>query len=61
VRVPHEIRYITSGLESGQIDQIQKELLNLCYRITPNYFPVSEPLVVNGRHILVKWVSTSLQ
>jgi len=42
------------GLAPGQIDVIQKEVLNLGHSaLQPYYHPVMEPLVVEGRHILI--------
>lgn len=43
------------GIEPIQLDKIQKELLNLSHRIQPYYAPVSQPYVINGKHILVIW------
>lgn len=45
------------GLEPTQIDDIQKELLNLGYNaIQPYYHPIVFPVEIDGRHILVIWV-----
>ncbi len=45
------------GLKLGQIDAIQKEILNLGHNaIQPFYHPVVVPAEINGRHILVIWV-----
>jgi ATP-dependent DNA helicase RecG len=44
------------GLPVNQLDRIQKELLNLCYQITPHYFPVAEPVDYQGQWLLVIWV-----
>ncbi|MBI3915846.1 MAG: putative DNA binding domain-containing protein [Betaproteobacteria bacterium] len=45
------------GLKRGQIDAIQKEILNLGHNaIQPYYHPVVVPATINGRHILVIWV-----
>lgn len=45
------------GLDVAQIDDIQKELLNLGYNaIQPYYHPIVVPAEVDGRHILVIWV-----
>ncbi len=46
------------GLNDNQIDPIQKELLNLCFKIQPNFFPVIEPVIFQGRHIIVIWITT---
>ncbi|MBU1121169.1 MAG: putative DNA binding domain-containing protein [Candidatus Omnitrophica bacterium] len=44
------------GLAPEQIDACQKKLVELCHKITPNYFPVSSPEKYEGKHILVLWV-----
>jgi len=44
-----------TGLRPEQVDQIQKEILNVTSRIVPAYHPIVEPSVVEGRHILVVW------
>lgn len=44
------------GLELKSIDQIQKELLQICHFIAPAYFPVVEPCLVQEQNILVLWV-----
>jgi len=43
------------GVPAGRIDTIQKELLNLAHRLQPTYFPVVEPAMLDGRHIVVIW------
>lgn len=43
------------GINPNKIDVIQKELLNLCYKITPNYFPIVETYEIEGKYILVIW------
>lgn len=43
------------GIPAASLDNIQKELLNLCYKIHPNYVPVSQPYLMAGRHIFVIW------
>ena len=35
------------GIDARQIDSIQKKLLQLCHYISPNYFPVVEPVIVH--------------
>lgn len=47
-----------AGLNDNQIDPIQKELLNICFQIQPNIFPVIEPVLFQGKHIIVVWVTT---
>ncbi len=44
-----------AGLSPNQLDLIQKEILNVAHRITPAYYPVVEPYVLDGKHILVLW------
>ena len=41
------------GIDKGQIDSINKELLNLSYLIDPVYIPSTEHAVVNGKDLLV--------
>ena len=45
-----------AGLQPHQIDKIQKELLQICHRITPNYFPVAVPEIFQKKNILIIWV-----
>lgn len=44
------------GLESNQIDRIQKELVELSHRMEPHYLPVSEPVVYENQSVFVIWV-----
>lgn len=43
------------GLNPEQIDSLQKKLIELTYKISPNYVPVSQPYIKNGKHILIIW------
>ncbi len=43
------------GLNPEQIDSLQKRLIELTYKISPNYVPVSQPYIKNGKHILIIW------
>jgi ATP-dependent DNA helicase RecG len=43
------------GLEAGQLDGIQKKLIELSYNISPAYIPVSQPYLKEGKHILIIW------
>lgn len=43
------------GLETSQLDAIQKKLIELSYKITPNYIPFIQPYVKDGKHILIIW------
>jgi len=44
------------GLDLAQIDKIQKELIQLTHQIDPLYSPVSEPVLFQGKQILIIWV-----
>ena len=37
------------------LDRIQGELIGICYKIQPNYLPVTQPYEIDGKHILVIW------
>jgi ATP-dependent DNA helicase RecG len=44
-----------AGLQANQLDKIQGEIVQLAHQISPNYFPIVEPYVLDGAHILVLW------
>lgn len=44
-----------TGLKPDQLDTIQKKLIELSYKISPDYRPISQPYVVDNVHILVIW------
>jgi ATP-dependent DNA helicase RecG len=44
------------GLNQNQIDPIQRELLNICRRLRPDYVPIAQPVIFQKRTILVIWV-----
>ena len=44
-----------AGLQQSQLDAIQKKILELSYKIQPNYYPIAQPYVLQGQHILVLW------
>ena len=46
-----------AGLSFDQIDAIQKEIVDLGYRMIPYYHPIIAPSEVDGKHILVLWAS----
>lgn len=46
-----------AGLSLSQIDAIQKEIVDLGYRMVPYYHPIIAPYEVEGKHILVLWAS----
>ncbi len=43
------------GLKVEEVDNIQKELNNICRKIIPNYFPIVEPVDYQGKKILILW------
>lgn len=44
------------GLSSSEVDKIQKDLLSLCkQRISPSYNPIVEPVIFQGKLILIIW------
>ena|ERR1700749_1073961 len=45
-----------SGLDPSQLDRIQKDILNLGFRIQPSYHPIIAPYEINGRLVLALWV-----
>jgi len=40
----------------NELDTIQKKIHELCHKIVPAYFPIVEPYIIDGKHILVVWV-----
>ncbi|HHE64414.1 MAG TPA: hypothetical protein ENL09_00135, partial [Bacteroidetes bacterium] len=43
------------GLKLSQIDYIQQELNRICRKISPNYFPIVEPVDFYSKKILILW------
>jgi predicted HTH transcriptional regulator len=43
------------GIAADRLEGLQKELLNLGYRIQPHYHPLMIPYVIDGRHTLALW------
>ncbi len=43
------------GIPLAKIDDIQGELINICYKIQPNYLPITQPYIIDEQHILVIW------
>lgn len=43
------------GLPQNQLDAIQGEIVQLGHRLQPSYFPIMQPYVLEGQHILVLW------
>lgn len=44
------------GLDPNSLDKIQKEMMNLCHELRPQYFPIAEPAEFEGKWIIVIWV-----
>jgi ATP-dependent DNA helicase RecG len=44
-----------AGLQQSQLDSIQKEIIQLGHRISPTYFPICKPYILEEKHILVLW------
>lgn len=44
------------GVSPSSLDLLQKELVNLCNRLNPNYMPVCEPVEYEGAVLLIIWV-----
>mgnify|MGYP000849671075 FL=1 len=44
------------GLDPAQVDKIQKEIIQITHHLDPLYSPVSEPVLYQGKHILIIWV-----
>jgi ATP-dependent DNA helicase RecG len=44
-----------AGLSLESLDRIQGELTGYCYKIQPNYLPITQPYIMDGKHILVIW------
>ncbi|WP_238907646.1 RNA-binding domain-containing protein [Clostridium sp. YIM B02506] len=43
------------GIDIENIDDIQKKLLNFCNLLKPTYFPIVEPILYMGKHLLIIW------
>ena len=44
-----------AGLQQSHLDRIQGEIIQLGHKISPTYFPISQPYLFEGKHILVLW------
>lgn len=44
------------GIDINRLDKMQQDLHQLCHKISPTYFPVVTPYVVDDKHILIVWV-----
>ncbi len=44
-----------AGIQPNQLDNIQGEIIGLANKILPNYFPITQPYIIQGKHILVLW------
>lgn len=45
------------GIPQERVEGILKELIGLCHMIEPLYYPVVEPVLFQGKYIIVIWVS----
>ena len=43
------------GVSTGELDRMQKELINLCNRIRLPYFPQAQPVECRGKQLLLIW------
>jgi len=43
------------GILLNSLDRIQGDLTGMCYKIQPNYLPITQPYEMNGEQILVVW------
>ena len=43
------------GLNEKSLDKIQKEVIELGYKIQNNYFPIVQPYVFQDKHIIILW------
>jgi ATP-dependent DNA helicase RecG len=43
------------GLPADSLDRIQSELIQICYQMQPNYLSISQPYLIDDRHILIIW------
>lgn len=44
-----------AGLQQNQLDTFQKKIIELGNKISPSYFPITQPYEIEGKHILVLW------
>tara|TARA_R110000737_G_scaffold302529_1_gene309628 strand:+ start:499 stop:2121 length:1623 start_codon:yes stop_codon:yes gene_type:complete len=44
-----------SGLQQNRLDFIQGEIVKLGNQMQPNYFPICQPYLLDGQHIMVLW------
>ncbi len=48
-------KFPVSGLDKDKIDGILKDLVGYCNQIEPRYFPIVEPVVYNGKNLILIW------
>ena len=44
-----------AGLELNQLDSIQKKLYEICNKLRPNYFPVTQPETFQNKYLFIIW------
>ncbi|SJN49896.1 ATP-dependent DNA helicase [Sphingobacterium sp. JB170] len=42
-------------MRQNQLDSIQKKIIELGHKVSPNYFPIVQPYVLQDKHVLVLW------
>jgi len=45
------------GLSASRLDAIQKEIIELGYRMVPYYHPIIAPCEIDGKHLLILWAT----
>lgn len=50
-------KFPIKGIEQNKIDGILKELVGYCHCIEPLYNPVVEPVIYQGKYIIIIWVT----
>ena len=43
------------GHSINEIDRMQKRIVEIGYQIQPNYFPIAQPYLIDGKYILILW------
>lgn len=43
------------GLEPNQLDSFQKKTIELGHKVSPGYFPIVQPYLLQNKHVLVLW------
>src|SRR5690606_12052907 len=43
------------GLEPNQLGSFQKKIIELGHKVSPGYFPIVQPSLLQNKHVLVLW------